>query len=92
MFYELCLEETFPISEASSTSVLIVLQSVGQTIFLFMPIARWGTGYMNWLFAGTMVLAPLTLIPFTVAYRRLDVDSGGGGGSATRRHSPPADT
>jgi hypothetical protein len=57
--------------------LLIVIQSVGQTIFLFMPIARWGTGYMNWVFAGTMVLAPLTLLPFTAKYRRLDVDLGG---------------
>ena len=39
--------ETFPVSEAASSVILLLLQNGFQSVFLFLPINTWGTAWMN---------------------------------------------
>ena len=42
LFFELCVEETFPIPEATSIGVLVLIQNIVQSLFLFIPIGTVG--------------------------------------------------
>ena len=83
MFFELCVEETYPLPESTSVGVLVLLLNSIQSIYLFIPLQQVGTAWCNWALTGSMVLFTIVLLPLKENYKRTNLDdseSGGGGG------------
>ena len=72
LFYELCVETTFPIGEGSTEAFLVLLQNLVQSVFLAVPPK--GTAWMNWCLALVTPFFLLTLLPFKPQYRRYAID------------------
>eukprot|EP00942_MAST-04A_sp_MAST-4A-sp1_P007500 g7500.t1 len=76
LFYELAIETVFPVAEGSTCGFLILLQNLLQSIFLFVPVNRFGVSWMVWslwmlIFLFTIPLA----IGFNEEHRRRKVDN-----------------
>ena len=85
LFYELCVETTFPIGEGSTEAFLVLLQNLVQTIFLAVPpSALGGTAWMNWSLALATPFFLVMLLPFKPQYLRYAIDH------AHASHAPTA--
>ena len=65
LFYELCVETTYPVGEGSTEAFLVLLQNVIQSAFLAVPPDNvGGTRWMNWCpsVAGFVFLITLLLL------------------------------
>ena len=74
MFFELCVEETYPLPESTSVGVLVLLLNLVQSLFLFIPMKQVGHAWCNWTLTGSMVLFTAVLLPLKEDYKRLNVD------------------
>eukprot|EP00050_Salpingoeca_kvevrii_P009593 m.309662 g.309662 ORF g.309662 m.309662 type:complete len:454 (-) comp23486_c0_seq1:160-1521(-) len=75
LFYETAVECTYPIAEATTTTVLTTLNNVFCLLFLIGPvIPGLGNQWVNWFLAGACALAVVTMLLFKEDYRRLSVD------------------
>jgi FLVCR family MFS transporter len=80
LFYELSLEVTYPIPEATVCIQLTNWNNIGCLIFLGIPVSQYGSAWMNWLFGGTIVVFTGLLVAFfREKTKRYDVDTGKGG-------------
>ena len=76
LFYELCVETTFPIGEGSTEAFLVLLQNVIQSAFLAVPPDNvGGTRWMNWCPSAAGFAFLLTLLPFEARYTRHAIDT-----------------
>eukprot|EP00040_Diaphanoeca_grandis_P013199 m.66797 g.66797 ORF g.66797 m.66797 type:complete len:469 (-) comp23725_c1_seq2:84-1490(-) len=65
LFYEMAVENMYPIAEGSVTALLTTFNNVGCLIYLFAPmIPGIGNAWANWTLAGTCLLAFCLLLPF----------------------------
>lgn len=77
LFFELSIEISHPQPEASIITILTVMNNVGCLVFLGIPVDQEGSGWMNWLFAATVLFFTLALaIWFQETSLRYDVDKG----------------
>ena len=76
LFYELCVETTFPIGEGSTEAFLVLLQNVIQSLFLAVPPSAFGgTTWMNWCLSGATPAFLVILLPFRAEYKRHTIDT-----------------
>jgi FLVCR family MFS transporter len=77
LFYELSMEVTYGAApEATVCTMMTNMNNVGCLIFLSVPVNELGSGWMNWMFAGTILLFTLGLIFFFEEKTlRYDVDT-----------------
>ena len=62
LYYELSLEVTYPIPEATVCTMLTNMNNVGCLIFLGIPVTQYGSAWMNWLFSMTICVFTIGLI------------------------------
>jgi len=75
LFYELTIEQTYPIAEGITTGVLTLVNNLWTVLFLLILVfPNAGTIWMNWALFGACAITIPVLIMFRVQYRRLDVD------------------
>ena len=76
LFYELCVETTYPVGEGSTEAFLVLLQNVIQSAFLAVPPDNvGGTRWMNWCPSVAGFVFLLTLLPFEARYTRYAIDT-----------------
>ena len=56
LFYELCMETTYPIKEGSTAGFLVLIPNFLQSVFLSVPLAHFGTQWMNWTLTAALPL------------------------------------
>jgi len=76
LFFELCVETTFPIAEGATAGFLVLTQGVVQALFLAVPVDQLGTSWMNWTLAFSIPLFGIILYLFKEDYGRLRHDTG----------------
>eukprot|EP00756_Hemistasia_phaeocysticola_P033840 Hpha_TRINITY_DN16485_c2_g9::TRINITY_DN16485_c2_g9_i1::g.160463::m.160463/K15381/DIRC2, SLC49A3; MFS transporter, FLVCR family, disrupted in renal carcinoma protein 2 len=75
LFFELAVESAYPVSEALTTMVLTAGNNVACLLFLTAPSIRGlGTSWMNWVLAGTSVVACIIMLTCPGNLRRLNYD------------------
>ena len=74
LFFELCMETTFPIPEAVSSGVLIMIQAAIQAVFLAVPVEGIGTHWMNYSVIISPLVCAIVLLFFKEKYQRLNMD------------------
>lgn len=62
LYYELSLEVTYPVPEATVCTMLTNMNNVGCLIFLGIPVSTYGSAWMNWLFSLTIVVFTVGLV------------------------------
>jgi FLVCR family MFS transporter len=77
LFFELAVDEVFPIGEGIATNVLTAMQNLYIMLFLFIPtfgitVSLW----VIWLTLGACIISSLALLGFTPALRRTEIDAG----------------
>ena len=75
LYYELCVEATYPIAEGLTTGTLITMNNVGCAVFLVIPSIIPGTKWMNWAMVAVAALSVPLFIPFPVKLKRMEIDS-----------------
>jgi len=74
LFFEMCMEAAFPLSESSSSGFMILLLAIIQTSILLVPIDEGHTQWMNWVLIASLLIFAVVLIFFKEDYKRLDID------------------
>mmetsp|Transcript_823 Transcript_823/g.1598 ORF Transcript_823/g.1598 Transcript_823/m.1598 type:complete len:137 (-) Transcript_823:365-775(-) len=75
LFFELCVENTYPIGEGSTAGLLTWSQGIIQTIFLaILQDNAAGTSWINWTVTMSPLAAAVCLFFFTARYDRLNMD------------------
>ena len=70
LFYELCVEVAYPVSEGSSASLLVLVENVA--LFVFVSIANWiSVEYQTVLTVGVCGVCLVLLSLARESYRRL---------------------
>jgi len=64
LFFELCIETTFPIPEACTSAFLVMAQSAVQAVFLALPVDQMGTKWMNYTLIVCPFVCAITLALF----------------------------
>lgn len=76
LFYEMAVEETYPIAEGLTTGVLTLLNNIGCLVFLAAQnIPGIGTSWMNWACVGACALPLVVLARVSEHRRRLEFDT-----------------
>ena len=70
LFYELAVETAYPVGEGSVSFLIVLLQNLMQSIFLFLPVSRLGTGWMVWSIVGVILFSILIMLIFFVEEKR----------------------
>ena len=74
LYYELCVEASYPIAEGLTAGSLITINNLGCAIFLVVPSFVSGTSWMNWAMVVAAATAVPLIIPFPVSSKRTQVD------------------
>jgi len=74
LFYEMCVEVTFPIPEAASGGFLTLMMNLGSLIFIF-AADYISASLINWLTTGAVAFLGLLLIFLRERYKRNDIDT-----------------
>ena len=74
LFFELCIEASYPVGEAATSGFMVVSQAVVQSLFLFIPVDKFGTSWMNFTLVICMMICAILLLLFKEEYNRLDFD------------------
>jgi len=76
LFFELCCEMAYPVSEGMATMVLTLMNNIVGLVFLFLlMIPDIGDAWMNWTLLGSIVVCVPMMLLSKVQYARLHVDS-----------------
>lgn len=76
LFYELCVETTFPIPEGSTVGFLVLVMNSMQTVWMAVPLQQLGTAWMNWSLVVVIPAAVLLMSTFEEDYARARIDRG----------------
>ena len=79
LYFELCVEATYPIAEGLTLSALNLMQSVPVTAFTVLPLLTAADAsllWMNWAVVAATLFGALVVLPLDEPRRRLDVDAG----------------
>ncbi|EDQ87390.1 uncharacterized protein MONBRDRAFT_27200 [Monosiga brevicollis MX1] len=77
LFFEIAVEVAYPISEATTTTMLTTMNNVFCLVFLLMPdVPHLGNAWVNWTLVGACLTAGLLMTGFRENYRRLTIDAG----------------
>lgn len=74
LFFELCVETTFPIPEGCTAGFLVMAQAVIQALFLAIPVDQVGSAWMNWTLCACPLFFAAVLFMFRDEYARLRLD------------------
>jgi len=78
LFYELTVEQVYPIAEGVTIGVMTLVNNVVTVIFLtLLMIPNLGTLWMNWALCGSCIVCLPVLLMFKEQYNRLNVDMHG---------------
>ena len=75
LFFELTVECTYPVAEASSAGLIMLVDNLIQVMFLVVPIDKVGTSWMNWLLVAVVPVSLMLLLPMEERYSRLHIDN-----------------
>ena len=75
LFFELTVETTYPAAEACSAGCIMLVDNFIQVLFLFVPMDKVGTSWMNWTVTAVIPFAILILAPMTTTHARYDLDT-----------------
>jgi len=77
LFYELTIEQTYPVPEGITTGILTMVNNAVTVLFLVaLLIPKVGTIWMNWVLFGSCAISLPILLVFKESYNRLDIDIG----------------
>jgi len=75
IFYELTIEQTYPVAEGTTTGLLTLINNIVTVLFLVvLIIPNVGTLWMNWVLFGSCVICLPILIFLKTKYNRLHID------------------
>ena len=77
LYFELCVEATFPIAEGLTVTVVTLLQAFPVTTFTALPLLTASDAslhWMNWAVVGACAFGALVLLPVEEPRRRLALD------------------
>lgn len=75
LYYELSVEQTYPLSEGTVGNMLANSNNFFCMIFLFAPLNKVGVGWINWAIVGTCVAFGVLLLFLKEKYNRYDYDT-----------------
>lgn len=75
LFYEMAVEQAYPVKEGFTTGLLTVSNNIWAVIFLLLPmIPGIGTTWMNYSVAGAAIIGLISMIFYREYHHRLDID------------------
>lgn len=79
LFFELVVEVTFPIGEATTAGTMMLLSNLIQVLWLLVPMDQVGTSWMAWAVAAVTPLFAAVLLPLRFSGLRRVLDHGAPG-------------
>jgi hypothetical protein len=72
LFFELVVEESFPISESTAVGALVQIGAVVQIAYLLVPVNQLGTAWENWALCAVLPVCLVGMLFWKVRYQRTE--------------------